>query len=292
VVFWSNFNLGESLPYPLRPLSWSFLVDAMFPALYRQIFHLSRNSPLYPYYAGLTDLVYGRVYWNMNMIFGHPIAGPIVKQAIDLVDPAAGQMLRTLLATGELRPARMPHRLRNRLMAVWHASRIGIGMVLTPWLFPPTAIERRAAEYWAAAETFEQADLAEQSILVMLSDLRAFTQYAIDVWACAFLLMGYATVCYERLVRLTRPWADLPADKLVAGIPGTKTTEGALALYGLTEMPPTLKTQFLTCPLAELPAMLAGSADGQAWLRRLEAFLAAFGSAGRRSLIWGSPLAR
>ncbi len=289
VVFWSNFNVGETMPYPFTPLSWSFFAGEIFPALYRKFFNITPESPLYSYYSGLVDLVYGRVYWNMNMIYSNPVFGPIFRLGLHVLDPEANQLFRTLLKNRELQPLRIPHGFRNVVVAVGQACRIGAGVLLTPWLFPKAALEQRTTEYWTAALDFEQADLSEKTPAEMLSDLRAFTRYSIDFWAFAFLLMGYAMVCYDLIARLTRKWPDLPADKLIAGIPGTKTTEGALALYRLSEMPSALKAQFLDCPLADLPVMLTQSPEGQAFLQRLDEFLAQFGHRGPKEFDVGQP---
>jgi pyruvate,water dikinase len=68
VVFWSNWNVRETLPYPLTPLSWSYFSDVIFPGLFKNFFQITPESPLYPYYSSGVDLVYGRLYWNMNAL--------------------------------------------------------------------------------------------------------------------------------------------------------------------------------------------------------------------------------
>ncbi|MDI6739122.1 MAG: PEP/pyruvate-binding domain-containing protein, partial [Candidatus Edwardsbacteria bacterium] len=38
VIFWSNWNTRENMPYPLKPMAWSFLNDILFPAIFRVLF--------------------------------------------------------------------------------------------------------------------------------------------------------------------------------------------------------------------------------------------------------------
>lgn len=289
VVFWSNFNTGEMMPYPLTPLSWSYFAEVIFPGMFKQFFGLTPDDPLYPYYSNMIDLVYGRVYWNINMLFGNPMLGAIFRKNLHTIDQKAGEMLNTLMQQGELHPVKTPVRLKYLWSALLQSLRLFGALLLTPKLFTPEVVAQRARKYWDEALAFEQADLKTLSDADLLRQVKTFSEYSANFWSFAFLLIGYAVFGYEILRWLVRTWPDVPADKLLAGIPGTKTTEGALALYQLADMPDTLKQRFLACPLRDIPAMLQESADGRAFAQRFEAFLAQFGHRGPREFDIGQP---
>ena len=91
------------------------------------------------------------------------------------------------------------------------------------------------------------------------------------------------------LERITRKWKDISFTTLLSGIPGNKTTECALAMYRLSEMPESLKRQFLKTPLEDIPSMLKKSDEGHQFLNRLGSFIDDYGHRGPKEFDIGQP---
>ncbi len=289
VVFWSNWNVRETLPYPLTPLSWSYFSDVIFPGMFKIFFQITPESPLYPYYSSGVDLVYGRLYWNMNALYGHPIWGLFFKYFLHRIDKQAGELFSALYKRGELQPLQGDRNFRAVWLGLWNMLRIASGLFAVPWLFPAEKLAKRCAQYLRESSRFEHVELQGKSDAELLRQVKEFTGYTIDFWTSSFLLMGYGAFAYEVLRFLTRKWDDVPAERLIAGIPGTKTTEGALELYKLSEIPDSLKQRFLTCPIEAIPAMLEESKAGKDFLKRLAGFLDQFGHRGPKEFDIGQP---
>jgi phosphohistidine swiveling domain-containing protein len=272
VVFWSNWNFRETMPYPLPPLSWSYWMDLWLPVVYGEIGGLKPQSPLRPYLQ-VIDLVYGRVYWNMNVFYGMPFFGQMFRSLLPHVDHEAGKLFQTLYARGELQPLKSPKGFASLWFLLFNTVRIGLGSLLAPWLITPSKVQ----QYWQDACAFAQLDLQDKSSQELLARMRAFNTRTIKTWIPGFLLMGHAFIGCVGLAWCIKAWPDVSLDQLLAGIPGNKTTEGALELYQLSQMPDAMKQIFLTHPIAEIPARLETSAEGRAFLQRLQQFLALYG---------------
>ena len=151
LVFWSNWNFRETMPYPLRPLSWSYWTDVWLPVVYGEIGGVKPQSPLRPYLQ-VIDLVYGRVYWNMNVFYGMPFFGPMFRALLPHIDHAAGELFQTLYTKGELQPLKSPKGAASLWFLLSNTFRIGLGTLRAPWLLTPA----RVRQYWQDACAFEQ----------------------------------------------------------------------------------------------------------------------------------------
>ena len=285
VVFWSNWNTRENMPYPLKPMAWSFLNDAMFPAIFRVLWGTREKSALYPY-SFVIDLVNGRAYWNMNRLLGHPFFGWLIRPVLKFIDSQAAGTFRDLARSGQFKPDRPP-------VAFWRRWREGAVAALVwlrfPWFAGRGRIERQCERFWRRAESFEAQDLAGRPVSELIAAVRGF---GLDAARTAFPMMivaGKALLGLGIISRLIRRWPELRAEDLLAGIPGNKTTEGALELYGLSRMPSRLKTFFHSTPAAKLEAGLAKSSQGREYLQRLEEFLSRHGHRGIKDLDIGFP---
>ncbi|MGA1870706.1 MAG: PEP/pyruvate-binding domain-containing protein [bacterium] len=279
VVLWSNWNVGEMMPYPLTPLSWSYLSDIIFPALHEKFFCMSRHSPLYPYNS-LIDLINGRPYWNMNLLYAHPFYGVIFKFFLHKIDSKAGSLFTPLYRKGELQLPHFPKKISMICYFIFQSARILGGFIITPWFLSPEKLKRQCHTYWQQASDFEKLECRERSNRELLDYVEGFTAYSVKLWASSFLAMAHGILGYEILKCSTRNWNDVSADKLIAGIPGNKTTESALALFKLSQVPDHVRHIFLDCDLREIPFALRKSSEGKKFLKRLAQFMDSYGHRG------------
>ena len=69
ITVWSNWNVRETMPEPLHPLTWSLWRETILPFLTERFFGVPRRSPIFHEVASL-DLVQGRVYFNLSGALG------------------------------------------------------------------------------------------------------------------------------------------------------------------------------------------------------------------------------
>ncbi len=287
-VFWSNWNTRENMPYPLKPLSWSFLNDLLFPAIFRVMFGTSPKSPLYRH-CFIIDLVNGRAYWNMNRLYGHPFFGSLMRPLLKHLDREAYKVFEGLLSGGRLTPRRprvsLPRMAREWLTAL-------VTWAGFPWLAGISSIERNCRNYWKRAEGYNSFPMEGLSSLELLGRARAFGYETAAVAFPMLMVAGKALWGMELVGRLTSRWKDLNLDHLLAAIPGNKTTEGALELFRLSRMPPPARRLYEEWDGEDylgLEAALGAEAGGREHLSRLRVFLDRHGHRGLKDLDFAHP---
>ncbi|MDI6740995.1 MAG: PEP-utilizing enzyme, partial [Candidatus Edwardsbacteria bacterium] len=237
-------------------------------------------------YSFIIDLVNGRAYWNMSRLYGHPFFGTIIRPMIKYIDHEAARSFEDLARTGEFKPARPRVPLRRLVMEAAVALRTWIGF---PWFAGPDAIQRTCDEYWVLADAYDAMDLENRSIPELITEVREFGLVSAR---CAFPMMMVASKgLWGSLIieRLTRQWPDIHTTELIAGIPGNKTTEGALELYKLSLMPKMLKPLFRRGKFDDLETELRQTTEGRKYLKRLDDFLSLYGHRGLKDLDMSYP---
>ncbi len=287
-IYWSNWNTRENMPYPLKPLSWSFLNDLLFPAIFKVMFGTDTDSPLYDH-SFIVDLVNGRAYWNMNRLYGHPFFGAMLGPIIKHIDSEAGILFEGLLKEGKLVILK-PKISLLRLGREWlKAVRTWVGF---PWLASIASIENRCREYWRLADGYNSFPLDGLSNLELLRRARQFGYVTAQAAFPLLMVAGKALWGMRLVERLAWRWKDLNLDHLMAGIPGNKTTEGALELFRLSQMPDEVRRTFEGWngrDFRKLEEELGSSLLGRECLGRVAAFLKRHGHRGLKDLDFGYP---
>lgn len=287
-VYWSNWNTRENMPYPLKPLSWSFLNDLLFPAIFRVLFGTTSSSPLYDH-SFIVDLVNGRAYWNMNRLYGHPFFGAMLGPIIRHLDSGAGLFFRDLLKSGRLVPQK-PRMSFLKLAGEWiTALKTWAGF---PWFSSIAAIEANCLAYWKRADGYNSFPMEGIPTLDLLKRAREFGYETARAAFPLIMVAGKALWGMLLVERLASRWKDLNLDHLLAGIPGNKTTEGALELFRLSEMPGEVREVFIKWPgqdFRKLEKELETSVLGREFLARLSSFLDRHGHRGLKDLDFGYP---
>lgn len=278
VVFWSNWNTREVFPFPFTPLAWSHFVEMIGPGFLESLFGITKRAPLYRY-SVIVDLVYGRLYWNMNLTYGHPLWGPLFRRLVPQLDEEAWRLFKGLYQKREFKPAEPP----IGLVARWLVILKGFSTLLrSPWFLTVRRLEYRCDKYWKKSCEFENTRLDGKLGLELISRVREFTAYTVRFFAPLLLASFTAFLAFGVIRYLTRKWRDIDPGRLLAGIPGNKTTQGALELYRLSQVPEPLKRVFLNYKVGEIAPLLEKGKDGKVFLERLEQFMLLYGHRGSK----------
>jgi pyruvate,water dikinase len=287
-LYWSNWNTRENMPYPLKPLSWSFLNDLLFPAIFRVLFGAGPDSLLYEH-CFIVDLVNGRAYWNMNRLFGHPFFGPMMRPLLKHLDREAGETFEGLLRAGRLVPQKPGISALGLAGEFVKALKIWAGF---PWLSSIGSIEAECLDYWKRADWYNSFPLEGLTNLDLLRRAREFGYETARAAFPLIMVSGKALWGMMLVERLAGGWKDLNLDHLLAGIPGNKTTEGALELFRLSRMPPAacrLYEEWDGGDFHRLEAGLGANDVGREHLCRLRDFLERHGHRGLKDLDFAYP---
>jgi pyruvate,water dikinase len=284
VVYWSNFNTRETLPYPLTPFSASYFMDLIFPRANKKCLGLTEKSIFYAYGIGL-DLIYNRLYWNMNMLFGTPFS-----KHLRLIDVEAATFFEKLLQREKLFIPKPKAFALKFLLFLFLFSLIFRIFLTLPWFKGEQAMKKGNQRLWQKGLEFENLDLRNKSSYQLIQSFKDYNIFMADV---GFIMLLFTVINgitgISLLQRFTKKWQDISYTTLLSGVPGNKTTEGALAIYKLSILPQRLKNIFLTQPIKEIPILLSKSPEGRVLMSKIEEFLDNFGHRGVKEFDIGLP---
>lgn len=275
VTVWSNWNVRETLPDPMFPLTWGYWREVILPMVTRQLAGVSRSSPLLRHLYGV-DLVHGRIYFNMNAFLAAPVVGRLGMRLLEIMDTRAAGIVRDLTATGVLRPRRLPgSRLRlvaGSLVASWrNLAR------MTSVLRPRQALQALADDGESISRRRDLSQLSDQEVIdeMHLWERRPCRRLrnGLQMEIVAMLVYGAAT----RVFKAHQEALDL----LTSGIAGNPTTQISRTIDELIEAAQPLSAVFLEpIPTMELLSRLASAPEGAGWLAGFHDFLRRFGHRG------------
>jgi phosphoenolpyruvate synthase/pyruvate phosphate dikinase len=291
LIYWSNYNTRETMPYPHPPFSrsfWSYLVlPPMGVAL--GLFHPKEAekpdeapSPL--------DLVDGRLYWNMNVadgIFGFRPRFLMARFA-RLLDREHAEVVEEMLRTGWLESIGRPFSLRR----IWHSLvRAPGGLRAALGMIAPEQSWRQLRETQEEIASFGKIDLSILSEEQILALARYFatqsTARAMGVLSASFPALPAGFYLIWALPRWG--FADL-LPKVLSGIGNNPTMETALALWDLAEAAgPEVRAVFADHPIDRVPKVLAESNAGRDFLTRMGEFLKSHGHRAVREFDFSCP---
>lgn len=276
-IVWSNFNVRETMPFPLPMLAWSLWNDQIFP---RFVSFLTVSHPkLLPYFH-MIDRINGHAYWNFNILLHMPIMGTVFRFALGHIDSKTDAVVKRLEKEGLLPPIPWP-KIRFRL---WHNLRLfgrmwASGHELVMCVLFPQRIERYQRLLDLLARQQLDRDLSRLTEYELAHDqgfisceTRMMPTLQKMVQAMSIGLFPYIVLQWW-----CRKWPDIPAAALVAGLSGNPTTEAALAMWDLSVCEPEVKQIIAATPAAQCQEALKQLPQGQEWLKRLTVFLARYG---------------
>jgi phosphohistidine swiveling domain-containing protein len=288
VTVWFNWNVRETMPDPLMPLTWSIWRDAIIPMMASQALGTPRNSPLFLHLQPL-DLVHGRIYFNMNGILAWPVVRPLMTGALmRLVDPEGSELCAQLMSAGVLRARRLPgaaSRLAFDALRASLRSLRGFAAALRPRRAMATL---RAFEVHMANRERDR-PLSSLGDLDLLEEIRLVGGDQFGPIKDGLYYEILALAVYHQAVRAFRHHPQA-SRMLAVGIPENPTTEISIGIDALVDAAQPLASTFRErVPAKELTVRLQASAAGRAWLGELSRFMQRYGHRCPKEFDLGAP---
>ena len=277
VTVWSNWNVRETMPEPLHPLSWGLWRRSILPFLTENFFGVPPSSPNFEEVSGL-DRIQGRIYFNLNALLSTPLVGGFMASALQKVDSRAGTVVTDLIESGVLTPRRLSgSRLRRAL-----------GQALNQLRALPRSL--RALRPRTSRRRLEQAakTVRARPAIDTMDDEALLTE--LDLWGSpesgalrdGMDMLTGALLSWMVAEKLFEPWPEAK-ELLAAGIEGNPTTEISARIDDLVEAARPLDETFAdTADTETLLATLETTKAGERWLLGLRDFLAFAGQRGPR----------
>jgi len=275
VTVWSNWNVRETLPDPMFPLTWAVWRDIILPMATGQLFGIPHSSPLMRHMC-VPDLVHGRIYFNMNGFMAVPLFGSLASRILASVDSRAGEIMRDLIVSGVIRPRKVPGSRAAISVRILGASLLGM-LRLAGALMPRRALrmlEENALEISRrpAITELSNQELIDEMYLFVRPECRRL-RYGLQYEMVAVGIYNAAVAVFKN-----HPEA---CSLLATGISANPTTQISIDVDELVEVARPLADTFLE-PLStlELLKKLETNSGGVDWLKRFQDFLERFGHRG------------
>jgi phosphohistidine swiveling domain-containing protein len=267
ITLWSNWNVREVMPEPMTPLAWSLWRDSVIPVIVEPLFGVPRTSPLFRHVVP-TDLVEGRLYWNMNGLLASPFSRKFIRRSLHHMDPEAAGILDTLVESGVVEARRLPGSWRL-LLGGLGASLGAVGGLLG------AARPRRAMRSLreCAADLRARpapAGLGDQELIAEMQLLAEPPARRLRETAH---LLGLSMIVFMSAERAFRAHPEARR-LLTAGISGNPTTEISIGIDALAAAARPVAGLFAEdLESGALLTRLGQSDEGRQWLGALDAFL-------------------
>lgn len=286
VTVWANWNIRETMPDPLVPLSWAIWRDVFLRLMLRATMDLPARSPLYRPLAGL-DRVNGRVYWNMNCLSAIPGFGWLSRKSLWFIDEEAYRLLTPLYDAGVIRPRRLPGPRLALLGAMAAAQAKSLVSVFEALSAKRTT--RRLEDFGAAERACLARPAASLSDAALIHEMTHLDgpegRPLIGIMNVMGIAMGYYTLA--RIALRRHPDA---LRLLVSGLTGNPTTQISIGIDALVGAARPIAGRFAEgLSATALIAQLRVDEAGRAWTARLDAFLDRFGQRCPKEFDFASP---
>jgi phosphohistidine swiveling domain-containing protein len=283
ITVWSNWNVRETMPDPMHPLTWGVWKEIVAPMALRQLLGVDVRELPFRELASL-DLVQGRIYFNLSGLLGVPGLGPLAVALMRHLDARAGETVCRLRDSGVLTPRR--RRFSAARFAFFSFASMAASMRRLPSLAAPRRalrlLERgaEAVKARASVPTMTDAELTGEMSLFDAPECRNLRD-GLQLEATAIFIHGLAARAFR--------FSPAAQGLLSAGIEGP-TTATSLAIERLAEAAePVRETVLAAASADEALAGLERSEAGRAWLAELAAFLETYGHRAPKEFDLGAP---
>ena len=282
-VFWGNYNLRDTMPFPHTPFSWSFWNYLTIPSLLKGL-GMMDNADDYERMPAMADLVDGRVYFNMNFwsAFSRPDRFPkLGLRFAAILDAELPGALQAIIASREMTPMKMPFGVKRSLRAIyrfWAKSN-----PVKAW--EDLEFSRREVD------EFSKADLRWLSEEQIIALARYFateniprTLFPLFAAAPSLVAATFLSWCLER-------WGlEHLFPRLISGLGRNPTVETALALWDLAEgAGEEVRAVFAGEDVERIPDALRRTDAGRGFLARMSEFLKVHGHRAVREFDFSCP---
>jgi len=291
LIFWGNYNLRDTMPYPHSPFSWSFWNYLVLPSIYRASGLLRpEKGDDCDRVPAVADLVDGRLYFNMNVFGGLAFSRPhwLAIRVAGMLDAELPAILKEVYKSGELVPIQRPFGLGRWLYAMFH----------TPEGMEQPVFRMTGEQGWRALERcqrevdhYSDIDVRILSEEQLIALARYFATDYVPKTIIPLLTSLPALPAAILLSWLLGRWGlgEL-FPRLISGLRGNPTMETALAMWDLAEQAgPEVRKIFAQEEIARVPEALSRSEAGREFRVRLDQFLAVHGHRAVREFDFSCP---
>jgi rifampicin phosphotransferase len=282
VSVWSNFNIRESMPDPIHPLSWSLWKITLIASIMKAMTGVPEHSPVFRRVSGI-DLVNGRISFNLNALMSSPLLGLFFFSALDHIDAQIAPAIRDLAARGILRPRRIPG---VRRAALW-------GLLSGPFRKRERVPSRFKARAWlealaaVAAQIQARAPVSSLSDAALVDEIRLLARPEYAVLRAGMEAANMSYYVWSVCSWIFNPWPEA-ARALATGVVGNPTTDISLAVDDLVEQARPFVERFQsTTVLDDLRA--SDDPSHQHWVRAFDTFLDRWGHRAPREFDLATP---
>ncbi len=270
VTLWTNLGLGQTLPSPLAPLTWSVWRNAIAPVVLAPLVAPARDSVLAPH-TNFLDRVQGRVYWNVNGILLLPFARRALLNFLNRTSPEAARAVAALIKNAVIQPRHLPGgrwRILVPVLRAYAGNLSGLATALRPALL--LSRMERFKRAMAKRSTRSLAFMSGQDLLLEIGQTPDAEQASLKGLAHANLLGEFF---HRRAMKAFR-FAPLAQSLLGAGSPGSPVTQMTLDLEDLAVAARPLAPVFLNeADNQKILERLARKPAGMAWLAAWRRFI-------------------
>jgi len=277
LIVWSSWNVRETMPVPQMPFGWSFWNHVVIPLAFEIALGVRRDDLNFDRYHVL-DRVNGRLYFNMNVLYGWPVLGWSLRGLLKYLDRETAAVIDGLIRSEEFKPMRFPHPVKT----MWNIMRALAGSMVR---LPQTMRELSAAYAARAFEDVgrEASELAKRD-LSRMKDEEIFREaeavvrsFVLKVWP-TFIWYALGLIGFIMVKAAVKGWPDIIPEKFLSGLPPNKTTETALEMWKLFEGASVAVRKVLReVEPDQIQKRLAELPEGKEFLERLQGFLARYG---------------
>ena len=283
LVFWGNYNMRDTMPFPHTPFSWSFWNYLVMPCFLKGAGFIEQASECEALPA-IADLVDGRAYFNMNFwsaLFPPNRLPRLSMHFAGLLDAELPGVLGPINASGELAPMKLP-------WGWWQFAR----MFYRIWSKADPKQAWEDLEFCRReVDEFRRTDmslLAEEQVIALVQHFATEnlprTLYPL---LASFPSLGAAALLSWCLKRW-RLEHLLP--RLISGLGRNPTVETALAIWDLAQKADGEARAICTTEeVSRIPMVLAGSEAGRRFLAHMAAFLKEHGHRAVREFDFSCP---
>jgi phosphohistidine swiveling domain-containing protein len=291
LIFWSNYNIRDTMPYPHTPFSWSFWNYLVLPSSLAALGIQAPEDREKPDDVPcVVDLVDGRMYWNINVLAGMTGSRPhwLVVRMAALLDAEYGLIVKEILSPGEFVPVARPFSLRRAWHSLRHAP-AGVGTLLGKITAEQAWHQLESAKEEVAS--YSDIDLRLLSEEQLIATARYLAAENLPRSGIALVSAGPAlpaSVLLSWMLRRCGQGELFP--RLMSAVGGNPTLETALAMWDLAEQAGgEVRAVFARAETTQVPEALKAFESGRTFLAAVDAFLQTHGHRAVREFDFSCP---
>ena len=283
LVFWGNYNMRDTMPFPHTPFSWSFWNYLVLPCFLKGagfIEHADECDAL----PAVADLVDGRAYFNMNFCSAVFSPKPFSKLSMHfarVLDAELPEVLAPITASGALVPMKVPFgswQMVRAIYRIWSKSN-------------PKQAWQDLEFCRREVDEFSHTDMRLLNEEQVIALVRHFATENLPRTLFPLLASFPALLAAALLASCLQRWGlERLLSRLISGLGHNPTVETALAIWDLAQQADDeVRRVFAGEEVTRIPDVLAGSESGRKFLAHMAEFLKEHGHRAVREFDFSCP---